>query len=88
MLATLLEAMPFQIMGGNIFRIGGDNGDNSMNCCNRDENKSVTNERGASMVEYAVMVALIAVVVIGAVRLLGTNISTKMNESAVAVGAN
>lgn len=30
------------------------------------------NERGASLVEYALLVALIAVVVIGAVTLLGT----------------
>ena len=34
-------------------------------------------EEGASMVEYGLLVALIAVVVIGAVTLLGTNINTK-----------
>jgi pilus assembly protein Flp/PilA len=39
-------------------------------------------ERGATMVEYAVMVALIAVVVIAAVRVLGTSVS--QNFSAVA----
>lgn len=32
------------------------------------------NERGATAVEYGLMVALIAVVIIGAVTLLGTNL--------------
>ena len=36
-------------------------------------------ERGATAVEYGLMVALIAVVVIGAVTLLGTNLSDKFN---------
>ena len=36
-------------------------------------------ERGATMVEYGLMVALIAVVVIVAVALLGTNLSTLFN---------
>jgi Flp pilus assembly pilin Flp len=40
------------------------------------------NERGATMVEYAIMVALIAVVAIAAVRLLGTNISTNLSLTA------
>ena len=35
----------------------------------------VRDEEGATMVEYGLMVALIAVVCIGAVTLLGTNIS-------------
>jgi len=39
-------------------------------------------ERGATMVEYAVMVALIAVVVIAAVRVLGTNVSTQFSSAA------
>ncbi len=46
------------------------------------------NERGATMVEYAVMVALIVVVVIAAVRLLGTNVSTQLNSVATQVGTN
>lgn len=33
-------------------------------------------EEGATMVEYALMVALIAVVCIGAVQILGTNTNT------------
>ena len=38
------------------------------------------NERGATAVEYGLMVALIAVVVIGAVTLLGTNLQSKFNS--------
>jgi len=36
-------------------------------------------ERGASLVEYALLVALIAVVCISAVMLLGNNASTKFS---------
>ncbi len=36
-------------------------------------------ERGASLVEYALLVALIAVVCIAAVTLLGNNASTKFS---------
>lgn len=43
-------------------------------------------ERGASLVEYALLVALIAVVCIGAVTLLGRNSSTKMSSAGTAVG--
>ncbi len=39
-----------------------------------------TRERGATAVEYGLMVALIAVVVIGAVTLLGTNLTDKFTE--------
>ena len=39
-------------------------------------------EEGATMVEYGLMVALIAVVCIVAVALLGTNLSTKFNTVA------
>lgn len=42
-------------------------------------------ERGATMVEYAVMVALIAVVVIAAVRILGTNVSEQFSTVAAQV---
>lgn len=38
-------------------------------------------ERGASLVEYALLIALIAVVCIGAVTLLGRNSSTKMRSA-------
>lgn len=37
-------------------------------------------ERGASLVEYALLVALIAVVCIAAVSFLGGNIKGKMNQ--------
>jgi pilus assembly protein Flp/PilA len=43
-------------------------------------------ESGATAVEYGLMVALIAVVIIGAVQLLGTNLSTKFNEAAATIG--
>ncbi len=43
-------------------------------------------EEGASAVEYALLVSLIAVVIIGAVSLLGTNASTKLNAAATAIG--
>lgn len=37
-------------------------------------------ESGQGMVEYALIIALIAVVVIGAVRLLGQTVNTKFGE--------
>ena len=37
-------------------------------------------ERGASLVEYALLVALIAIVAIAAVRTLGESISTKFSS--------
>ena len=42
-------------------------------------------ERGATAVEYGIMVALIAVVIIVAVTLLGGNLKETMNSSACAV---
>jgi pilus assembly protein Flp/PilA len=42
-------------------------------------------EEGATAVEYGLMVALIAVVIIAAVTVLGTNLSTKFNNVATAV---
>ena len=44
--------------------------------------KFVRNEDGATMVEYALLVALIAVVVIGAVTALGTSANTKLSSAA------
>lgn len=38
--------------------------------------------RGATAVEYGLMVALIALVIIGAVAVLGTNLSTLFNSTA------
>lgn len=43
-------------------------------------------EEGATMVEYALMVALVAVVAIGAVTLLGTNVTAIFNRIADAIG--
>jgi len=42
-------------------------------------------DRGASLVEYALLVALIAVVCIAAVTLLGRNASSKFSSVASAV---
>ena len=41
-------------------------------------------ESGATAVEYGLMVALIAAVIITAVTTIGTNLSTKFNEVATA----
>ena len=42
-------------------------------------------EKGATAVEYGLMVALIAVVIIGAVTLLGGSLSTLFSDIAAAV---
>ncbi len=42
-------------------------------------------EEGATAVEYGLMVALIAVVIIGAVTLLGTNLTTIFTNVANAI---
>jgi pilus assembly protein Flp/PilA len=42
-------------------------------------------ERGATAVEYGLMVALIAIVIIGVVALLGGNLSTLFNTVASSV---
>ena len=44
------------------------------------QSRFVADERGASMVEYALLVALIAVVVIAAALFLGNEISGKFSE--------
>jgi pilus assembly protein Flp/PilA len=44
-----------------------------------------SDDRGVTSVEYGLMVALIAVVIIGAVTLLGTNLSTLFNDVAGAI---
>jgi pilus assembly protein Flp/PilA len=41
-----------------------------------------TQQEGASAVEYGLLVALIAIVIIVAVALLGTNVSAKFNSVA------
>ena len=42
-------------------------------------------ERGASAVEYGLLVALIAIVIIVAVTLLGNNLSTIFNDTASSI---
>jgi pilus assembly protein Flp/PilA len=42
-------------------------------------------DRGASLVEYALLVALIAVVCIAAITLLGNNASSKFNSAASSI---
>jgi pilus assembly protein Flp/PilA len=42
--------------------------------------------RGVTMMEYAIMGALIAVVAVGAVATLGNNVSAKMGAIGTAVG--
>ncbi|HEY4376897.1 MAG TPA: Flp family type IVb pilin [Acidimicrobiales bacterium] len=44
-------------------------------------------ERGASLVEYALLVALIAVVCIAAVTLLGSNAKSKFNKVGNSIGS-
>ena len=42
----------------------------------------VQNEKGASLVEYALLVALIAVASIGAMKLLSTGVSSSFSSTA------
>ena len=44
-------------------------------------------ERGASMVEYALLVALIAVVCIAAIQFLGKSASTSFSKTGSAIGS-
>lgn len=44
-------------------------------------------ERGASAVEYGLLVALIAVVIIAAVTLLGGNLKSIFNKTASSIGS-
>jgi pilus assembly protein Flp/PilA len=46
---------------------------------------ALRSDRGATAVEYGLMVALIAVVIIVAVALIGTNLSTMFNKVATSV---
>ncbi len=47
----------------------------------------VREEEGASLVEYGLLVALIAIVCIAAVTALGTNLSTKLDGAATSIGS-
>ena len=45
-------------------------------------------EEGASLVEYALLVALIAVVCIAAIALIGNSASSKLSQTGSAIGSN
>lgn len=49
--------------------------------------KESGSEKGATAVEYGLMVSLIAVVIIASVTLIGTNLATKFGAVATALGA-
>jgi pilus assembly protein Flp/PilA len=46
------------------------------------QSRFIADEEGASLVEYALLVALIAIVAIAAIILLGQRVSTKLSEAA------
>lgn len=50
------------------------------------EKKNKRSQKGASLVEYALLIALVAVAGIAAMRVLGTNISTQFSSVATQVG--
>ena len=52
------------------------------------QSRIIKDERGASMVEYALLVALIAVVVIAGALFLGGAITTKFEEVGSTLNAN
>jgi Flp pilus assembly pilin Flp len=43
-------------------------------------------ERGAGLLEYAILIALISVIAIGGIRILGVGVSDKFLEAALASG--
>jgi pilus assembly protein Flp/PilA len=45
----------------------------------------IRDEEGATMVEYGLLVALIALVALGAVKAIGTNLSTLFNSVATSL---
>lgn len=49
---------------------------------------NITDERGASMVEYGLLLALIAVIAIVALRALGGSVSTKFSQVNASLNAN
>lgn len=54
---------------------------------NATQKRSKRNERGASLVEYALLVGLIAVAAIAAMRVFGTQVSTQFSSIATQLGA-
>lgn len=49
-------------------------------------NRFITDESGATAIEYGLIAALISVVIIGAATLVGTNLTTTFNAVATALG--
>jgi len=47
--------------------------------------QTIRTDKGATAVEYGLMIALIAIVIIAAVALLGTNLSNLFNKVATSV---
>lgn len=56
-----------------------------LNSLVRLQTRLATRDRGATAVEYGLMVALIAIVIIAAVTLLGGNLKTLFNTVATSV---
>lgn len=48
--------------------------------------KFFKDESGQGLVEYALIIALVVIVAIVAVRTLGSNVSTKLDEAATEIG--
>lgn len=48
--------------------------------------RTVRDTRAATMAEYAILVAVIALVVIVGARTLGTSVSGKLNNAALVIG--
>ena len=48
----------------------------------------VKDESGATAIEYGLIVALIAVVIITAITTVGTNLSTKFDSAATSIAAH
>ena len=46
----------------------------------------VRDETGATMAEYALLIAVIALVAVAGARTLGTTVRTKMNNQATSIG--
>ena len=48
----------------------------------------ISDESGATAIEYGLIVALIAVVIIGAVTTLGTNLNASLRTAGSAIGSH
>ena len=52
----------------------------------QDFRRKLADARGATMAEYAILVAVIAIVVIVAAKALGGSVSTKLDGAATSIG--